>query len=121
MKKPTGTTDPNLTKLLRDLQKHSSKKKVPLWKNVARLLKRSRRQRIAYNISRLSRNTNENEIVIVPGKLLGTGTIDHPLTVSAWDFSENARSKISRAGGKCMTIRQMMEKYPSGKDLRLMA
>lgn len=121
MRKPTGTTDPNLSKLLVDLERQSSNKQAPIWKQVAKLLQRGRRRRIAFNISKLNRLTQKNDLVIVPGKILGAGKIDHPLVISAWNFSKVANEKIQQAGGKCLTISEMMKKHPQGKMVRLLA
>ena len=121
MRKPTGTTDPNLSKLLVDLKRQSSNKKAPLWKEVARLLQLGRRRRITLNVSKLNRLTQKDDLIIVPGKLLGTGTLDHPIIVSAWNFSKIANEKIKQAGGKCLTIPEMMKTHPQGKLVRIMA
>lgn len=41
----------------------------------------------------------------VPFKILGNGDIDKPLTVKAHAFSQPAREKIEKAGGKVEVIR----------------
>ena len=118
---PTGTTDPNLLALLIQLRKQSNESKAPIWKTIARLLRRSRRQRIVTNVSKLNQVTKPNDIVVIPGKLLGAGEIDHAITVSAWDFSEQARRKITGAGGRFISIMEMVEQYPQGKNVRIIA
>jgi len=74
---------------------------------------------VAVNLSRLNRHTKEGETVVVPGKVLGAGSIDHPLNVAAFAFSEKARSKILRARGKCLSILKIMEKNPKGIDVKI--
>jgi large subunit ribosomal protein L18e len=57
--------------------------------------------------------------VVVPGKVLGAGRIDHPVHVAAFTFSEQARSKILRAKGKCLSILELMEKNPKGTNVKI--
>jgi large subunit ribosomal protein L18e len=57
--------------------------------------------------------------VIVPGKVLGMGKIDHPLLVAAFSFSEQARKKILFAKGKCLSIYQLILKKPKGTNVKL--
>ncbi len=82
-------------------------------------LSRSRRRRIAVNVSRLNRYTKEGETAVVPGKVLGAGKIDHPLHVAAFAFSEQARLKILKAKGKCLSILELVERNPKGTNVKI--
>jgi len=86
---------------------------------VADRLSRSRRRRIAVNVSRLNRYTKEGETAVVPGKVLGAGKIDHPLHVAAFAFSEQARLKILKAKGKCLSILELVERNPKGTNVKI--
>jgi large subunit ribosomal protein L18e len=55
----------------------------------------------------------------VPGKVLGSGTISHNVTVAAFAFSQNAKKQIESAKGKTMTINELLRKNPKGKDIRI--
>jgi large subunit ribosomal protein L18e len=114
------TTNPELVKLIQDLKKKSRENKTELWRSIAERLATSNRSRIAVNVSRLNRYTKEGETVAVPGKVLGAGKIAHPMTIAAFTFSERAKSKILEANGNCLSIRDLMEKNPTGKNVKLM-
>jgi large subunit ribosomal protein L18e len=118
--KKVKTTNPELIKLIKDLKKKSRKNKTRLWRNIAERLSTSKRSRIVLNVSRLNRHTKEGETVAVPGKVLGAGKTSHPITVAAFDFSNRAKSKIQKAKGTCLSIRDLMEKNPTGKNVKLM-
>jgi large subunit ribosomal protein L18e len=118
--KKVKTTNPELIKLIKDLKKKSRKNKTELWRNIAERLSTSKRRRVALNVSRLNRHTKEGESVAVPGKVLGAGKTSHPMTVAAFDFSDRAKSKILKAKGTCLSIRDLMEKNPTGKNVKLM-
>jgi len=118
--KRTGPTDVNLRRLIRNLKKKSNEEGSAIWKDIAWRLERPRRQRAEVNVSRINRYTEEGEIVVVPGNVLGTGKITHPVVVAAWKFTDAARKKIAEAGGEAITIEELMERYPNGKGIRIM-
>jgi large subunit ribosomal protein L18e len=118
--KKLKTTNPELIGLIRDLRKQSQESHTGLWHNLAKDLASPQRSRVAVNVSRLNRYTTDGETVVVPGKVLGSGKSDHPLTVAAFAFSDVAKSKIHNAKGKCLSIRDLMKKNPTGKNVKLM-
>ena len=118
--KKLKATNPELIWLIRDLKKQSQEIQTELWRDLAERLTTSKRSRVAVNVSRLNRYTKEGETVVVPGKVLGAGKTDHPLTVAAFSFSDVAQSKIQTAKGNCLSIRDLMKKNPTGKNVKLM-
>jgi large subunit ribosomal protein L18e len=58
--------------------------------------------------------------VVVPGKVLGAGNLDHPVSVAAFSFSAEAKSKISKAKGKCLSISELIEDNPKGSNVKIM-
>jgi len=95
------------------------KNKVPIWKAVIKELSRSRSNRREVNIGELAHVTNDKEVVIVPGKILGSGEISHKLTVWCFTISEVATRKILDAGGKMLPLDSLIKKYPDGKGVRI--
>jgi large subunit ribosomal protein L18e len=72
------------------------------------------------NLSKINRHAAENDLVLIPGKVLGAGALGHAVTVAALTFSTTAVDKITSAGGKCMTIEQILEENPAGSGIRIM-
>ncbi len=114
-----GTTNPSLIALLRMLRKTSIQHKVRIWRAVAGYLSKTRSRRITVNVSRINRYTCEGDIVVVPGKVLGAGVLDHPVTVAALAFSKQAREKILTAGGKCISIQELIESNLTGSNVKI--
>jgi len=56
---------------------------------------------------------------VVPGKVIGTGKIDHPITVAAFSFSEKAKEKIKVARGKAISLLQLIKKNPKGSNVKI--
>jgi large subunit ribosomal protein L18e len=82
-------------------------------------LAKPRRKRISVNVSRLNRCTGKKETVVVPGKVLGAGEMNHPITVAALSFSEIAKEKIKAARGKCVSFFELIKKNPKGSNVKI--
>lgn len=117
--KRTGSTNPVLRDLIGELKKRSNEQSVNLWRRIALDLERSTRQRRIVNLSKISRYTKENEIIIVPGKVLGSGALNHKLTISAFQFSDQAKDKILKAGAKIVSLLELSEENPDGKKVKI--
>ncbi len=113
-------TNPRLLGLISNLKRQSREKEVSLWRDIAIRLERPTRNATEVNLSRINRYTKEKDLILVPGKVLGAGELDHQLTVVALNFSEGARGKILEAGGSCLTIEQLMSQNPEGSKVRIM-
>jgi len=118
--KQIRATNPELIILIRSLRKKARESQAGIWRDIANYLSRSKRRRVAINVSRLNRCTQKGETVAVPGKVLGAGRIDHPINVAAFAFSEQAKSKILEAKGKCLSFSELVEKNPKGTDVKIL-
>jgi len=117
--KPTGPTNPLLKGLIEDLKSKSVEQKVALWKKIASDLEKSSRRRRIVNLSKINHYTKENETIIVPGKVLGSGILDHKVTISAYQFSDSAKEKIAKAGAKMIPLNELIKESPKGKRIKI--
>lgn len=117
--KKSRSTNPVVQELIKELIMKTYEKDAPIWRDVAKRLLRSS-SRAEVNLSRIARHTKKNDIVLVPGKVLGSGSISHPVTVGALGFSEQAKEKLTSEGGKYMNIKELMSKVPKGTDVKVM-
>lgn len=101
------------------LRKAFKKNKAPIWRALENELLGPRSNRREVNISKLSNVTKDAQIIIVPGKVLGSGAIGHKLTVCAVSLSEMATKKITASGGKVITLDDLVEKYPDGRGVHI--
>ena len=115
----TGPTHPVLQDLNGELKKRSNEQSVNLWKRVALDLERPTRNRRAVNLSRINRYTKENEVIVVPGKVLGSGNLNHKLTISAYQFSEQAKDKLEKNGSQIVNLLDLSKEKPNGKKIRI--
>ena len=114
-------SNPNLVRLIDELLKASAMNDAPIWKDIAERLAKPKRLYAEVNVAKIQRYANEGETIVVPGKVLGGGRISKAVTVAALSFSETAKRKITEAGGKCITIKELVEINPSGSGVRIMA
>lgn len=111
----TKTSNKVLFDTLNDLRKLSNKSESQVWRAVAVKLAAPASQRSEVNVSKISKFAKDGETVVVPGKLLGDGSIDKKVTVVGFKASEGAIKKIEKAGGKFVEIRDFIAKNPKDK------
>jgi large subunit ribosomal protein L18e len=95
------------------------RKKAPIWRALQEELAGPRANRREINVRRLAAITKADEVVIVPGKVLGTGSLGHKLTVCALSISQTAARKITESGGKVVTFDDLIDQHPDGKGVRI--
>ncbi|MEA2037998.1 MAG: 50S ribosomal protein L18e [Nanoarchaeota archaeon] len=117
--KRTGPINPLLRELIEELKKKSIEQKVNIWDKIASDLEKPTRRRRVVNLSKISSFTKENETIVVPGKVLGSGVLDHKLTISAYQFSDGAMEKIAKAGAKIVSLNELIQESPKGKRIRI--
>lgn len=117
----TLKTNQHLKQLALDLYKHSSENKAKIWKRVADDLLMPTRSKRLVNLFKLEMHAKDGETVLVAGKVLGTGDLNRKLNVAAFSFSKSAAEKIKSAKGNVMSIQELLQKNPKGKDVRLFA
>ena len=86
-KKSERKTNPELKELIRSLKKQGKLE-------IANLLATSKRKGIIVNIDRLDKETEQGDKIIVPGKVLGKGSMQHNLIIAAFSFSQEAIKKL---------------------------
>lgn len=91
-----------------------------VWREIARRLESPGKNYAEVNISKISRYALEGETILVPGKVLGTGAIEHPVVVAALTFSSAAADKIRQAQGTCISIEELLAQNPQGSRVRIL-
>ncbi len=113
-------TNPELVETIRFLKVQARENKVKIWTVTAESLSGPRGRRAVLNLNHISRASKRDSLVVVPGKVLASGYIKHPVTVGAFQFSQAAKTKIEQAGGKCIAIKDFVGKYPKGSNVLIL-
>lgn len=109
--------DPIRKKLIEDIVK-TNKENFSIWNKVKQELSRVRKNRRNVNLWKISKFTKEGDVVVVPGKVLGYGELDHKVTVAAFKFSENAKEKIEKSG-RAISILDLMKENKKGSSIKI--
>ena len=117
--KRTGPMNTQLQQLITELKVAAAKDNVPLWRRLAQDLERPARQRRIVNLTRINAYTKPDETIVVPGKVLAGGELDHKVNVIAFSFSNDAEQKIRSLKGDCLSVQELLKKNPKGKNVRI--
>ena len=90
------------------------KQKSPFWIKVAGVISKPKRKGIAVNFSKIIKYTKEGDTVVVPGKVLSSGEMDHKITVASVSASAEASKKI-----KILKIEEIVKKNPKGEGIKI--
>jgi large subunit ribosomal protein L18e len=112
-------TNPMIKKVVIALRRAYRQHHVKLWRDLVEKVNKPKRKKIVVNVSKVNRYTQANDVVVVPGKVLGAGLIDHPVTVAALWFSKSAKEKIEKVGGRALTIEQLILERPTGSGIKI--
>lgn len=108
-----------LEKTIRELKTAKKKTGQPIWGALAEELDKPKRIRVDVNLSAINRLTKEGEVAAVPGKVLASGSLEHPVTVAAYSFSYLAKKKIKAAGGEAKTLTQLVSEGVEPSKVKL--
>ncbi len=114
------SSNPFLKDTIIKLEKISKENNANIWKDLAGRLKKSRKRKAEVNLSKINRYSKPNDIIAVPGKVLGSGSVSHPVSVGAFNFSKNAHEKITNSGGECLSLVELARKNPKGTNVIIM-
>ncbi len=118
--KKSNSSNPVLIGLIKTLNNKAYQEKAKVWRDLAKRLSKPSSRRAAVNLGKIARHTEKKDLVAVPGKVLGSGSISHPVTIAAFEFSAQAQKKILFAGGKCLTFDELINTKPSGTGVKIM-
>jgi len=114
-----GPENENVRALVVKLEKSAKKNDAPIWRSVAQRVSSPRRKRAIVNLYEIDRHAGASAVV-VPGKVLGVGSLTRAVRIAALVFSKSARQKIGAAGGACMSIEQLLDENPKGSGVAVM-
>jgi large subunit ribosomal protein L18e len=115
----TKSTNPELIQLIRFLKKQAREAQATIWLDVAKYLSKANRQRVAVNLSQINRHSEKKAVVVVPGKVLGSGALTHPVTVAAFGASEKAKEKLAAVKAQYLSIPELVKENPKGSNVKI--
>jgi large subunit ribosomal protein L18e len=105
--------------MVKELKRVSKKNKAPLWSRLAELALKPSCAKRTVNLSQIDKFTKDNDLVVVPGKVLGTGNMSHKITLCSFSISNSGAQKILGSGGKILSFTELIKSHPTGKGVRI--
>ena len=94
-----ATENTKIGRWVETLQKARSTSKNPKKLGyLIHLATKPKRSRPNINLDRISKLVNDNESIIVPGKVLGGGALTKKVNICAIDFTDSAMAKLKGKG-----------------------
>ena len=87
-----------------------------LWKRVLELSEVPARSRKTVNLYKINRYSAEGDSIIVPGKVLGEGQMEHKISITAMEFSARALSNLKSSQCRVRKLDEILKE----KGLRIM-
>ncbi|MBI1662444.1 MAG: 50S ribosomal protein L18e [Nitrosopumilus sp.] len=107
-------------RMAKDLKSASTKNDAPIWAKLAEYALKPSIARRDINLNKIAKLTKENDTVVFPGKVLGTGNVPHKITLCSFSISNSAADKIIQSGGKLISYSELIEQNPTGKGVVLL-
>ena len=105
--------------MAKELKVVSKKRKVPVWARIAELAQKPSSARRIINVGQINKLTKDNDVIFVPGKVLGTGNMSHKVTLCSFSISNSGAQKVLQAGGKILRYTDLVKTHPTGKGVTI--
>lgn len=105
--------------MVKTLRVASKKNNAPIWEKLAELALKPTRAKRILNLGQIDKFASENDVIIVPGKILGTGNLTHKITLCSFSISSTVAKKIAQSGGKILDMSQIIKNHPTGKGVKI--
>lgn len=106
--------NPTLVETLKECKKKKE------WLKVGQLLSVSRKKRTSMNLNEINKKCEDNEKILLPGKVLSQGEIDKKIKLIAMNFSENAQEKLNKSKVEFSSIIEEIKKNPEAKGIKIL-
>jgi large subunit ribosomal protein L18e len=110
-------TNQRLTEIIRRFEESGRKEKKPMFRRIAEIIKKPRRLKAQINLYQIDKLCKENEIAVVPGKILGKGHLSKKIRLYALECSEKAKNKLENSGIEIFNIEKLLEDKPKNAKL----
>ena len=102
------------------LVKVSRENSSTMWRDIAESLSGGSRRYASINVGKINKLSNDGDIVIVPGSVLGSGVINKKVTLSALKISKSAMEKLQKSGSSFKPIKQFATENPKVKNPKIL-
>ncbi len=100
--------------IIKKLEEIGRKKKIKLWKDIAKRLQKPTRQKPRVNLDKIDKlaKKNKDKYLLIYGKILGRGDLEESPKVIYIEISEKAKEKIKEKKGELIFITEALNIKP---------
>jgi len=95
-------------------------KKSEPWILVAKKISKPRRIMSDLNLDEIDKMSKDNDTIIIPGKVLGYGSIKKKIKISALSYSESAKKKLRDKKIEFNLIIDQIKSDPDAKGIKIL-
>ncbi|TLX65981.1 MAG: 50S ribosomal protein L18e [Thaumarchaeota archaeon] len=110
-------TNQLVIQMVKEFKGASKKNNAPIWSRLAELALKPSSARRTINIGQIDKFVKDNDVIVVPGKVLGTGNISHKITLCSFSMSTTGAKKVLQSGGKILSFSELIKSHPTGKGV----
>jgi len=107
-------TNPELVETIALAKKNKS------WLTIANILASSTRKQSKVNLSRIDKETKAGDTIIIPGKVLSSGSISKKLRICALSISQSALEKLKETKSESVSIIEEIQKNPKAEGVKIL-
>jgi large subunit ribosomal protein L18e len=91
-----------------------------LWRDVAKRLSETRQNYADLNVGKISKLSKDGDIIVVPGKILGSGYMEKKVKLAALEVSDKAMKKIKDSGSEFIQLIELAKQMPQATNIKIM-
>lgn len=95
-------------------------RKQPAWLPLAHRLSGPTRLLATANLDEIDAQTKAGDTILIPGKVLGTGTLTKKVRIVALSFSASARTKVKASKGETISILEELKANPKAEGVKVL-
>src|SRR5207245_9524488 len=97
-------TNQVVLQMAKELLGASKKNNAPIWSRLAELALKPSSAKRTINIGQIDKFVKDDDVIVVPGKVLGTGYLSHKITLCSFSISTSSAKKIIDCGRQIITF-----------------
>lgn len=95
-------------------------KKQKKWNKIAQIVSGGRRSYSNVNIKRIEKESNDGDVIVIPGKVLGVGNLTKKVKICALYFSESAIHRIKEGKAEAIKLVDEIKKNPEAQGVKIL-
>lgn len=89
------------------------------WNQIAKIISTPRRNHVSVNLLDIEKQTSIGDTVVVPGKVLSSGSLSKKIRICAISFSAVALQKIKKTKSEAVSLMEEIKNNPKAEGIKI--